>query len=65
MNASEFLAELLSGAAREIARGRGPVKWCRTCGRKHGSRAGCGLVQTQMLRPDGKVVARWRQPVKS
>ena len=59
INVSRMLGELLSGMAREIGRGAGPVKWCRTCGRKHGTRAGCGLTKIAVEAKSGRMVERY------
>lgn len=43
-------------------RALGPIKWCRTCGRKHQARAECGLVQVERIAKSGRKVMRWAQP---
>ena len=55
---SSALARILSGMATELARGHGPVKWCKRCGRKHGTRAGCGLVTVAVKAKSGRMVER-------
>lgn len=55
---SSVLGDISSGLAREIARGQGPVKWCRSCGRKHARRAGCGLTTIAVKAKSGHVVER-------
>ena len=44
-NVSSAVARILSGMATELARGSGPEKWCKRCGRKHARRAPCQLVR--------------------
>lgn len=39
-------------------RSRGPVKWCRRCSRKHGSRGGCDLVMVERRAKSGRIVER-------
>lgn len=52
------LADLLGGLTRELARGSGPVKWCKRCGRKHPTRARCDLVAVAVKGRSGRMVER-------
>lgn len=52
------LAGILSGMVRDIARGPGPVKWCKRCGRKHGRRAPCELVDVLVPAKSNRMVKR-------
>ena len=36
----------------------GAVKWCRRCGRKHGSRQDCGLTDAAVPASTGRMVER-------
>jgi hypothetical protein len=52
------LGLVLSGMARELLGGQGPVKWCKRCGRKHGSKARCPLVTIAVQLENGRMVQR-------
>lgn len=58
LKVSTVLGEILSGMAHELSRGRGPVKWCKRCSRKHPTRAGCGLTKVHVPASSGRMVER-------
>ena len=62
MQVGTVLGEILSGMARELARGSGPLKWCKVCGRKHGSRARCHLIEVEATAKSGRMVKRKARP---
>ncbi len=62
MTVSDGLAQVLSGMARDLLRGSGPVKWCKRCGRKHGSRVACQLQSVAVKLPSGRMVKRQVHP---
>lgn len=55
---ADVMRMLAEDFANAVAGGFGPVKWCRTCGRKHPRRSGCDLVEAAVPASSGRMVRR-------
>lgn len=54
-----FMQTTSEAVAQAVARAQGPLKWCKTCGRKHRRRAACDMVKVAIEASTGRMVERW------
>jgi hypothetical protein len=56
---------LLRRARAARRTGTGPVKWCGSCSRRHGSRVACDLIRVAVEAKSGRMVWRLIHPERN